>query len=653
MIATHPTGRAAINRAVRERFRRHCRPRPKLSMADWSERYVTLPTSTTRQSGRLRLAVAPYLREVMNAISDPRTQRVTFIAPSQSAKTTFVIVVVLYFGHQEPSPQLVVQPTLSMAEDFSKGRLTPTVEASPELAGLFGKPRSRDSNNTILSKQYAGGQLDIAGANSPSGLASRPKRVILFDEVDRYPEEAGDEGDPMSIGEARTRSFQRKRKLVVVTSPTDEPEQDADGRWWGSRGWREYLAGTREVWEEPCPQCDQYQVLTFDRLKFEPEPDGDGVVRESVHYPCVHCGHEITEADRPLMRAKGRFRQTREGASLEHRSFHVQGLSAAFALWDELAAEFRKKKNDPVTLKTFLNTALGLVWKDRRVENQKDLLVQRARRYDGLAEDQEIAFDVPREVAVLTAGVDVQHDRLEVSLWGWGVGQQSWFVTHEIIHGDPTQPLVWEHLDEWRKLKWRHETGAMLKIAAMAVDAGDGNMQKHVVSWCAPRLGEQVFAIKGASDPSAPITPRTPKKVKGGRLYLIGVNALTERWHRRLHMPEGSHGPGYVNLNHRATEAFVKQLLGMERKYDPKTRRRRWVPRKNTRVEGGDCANYALGSLMLAYPRDEQLPALLKKVHADADRGSQPDEPVAVAVPLPKPGKKQNWVGRPRRGPWL
>jgi phage terminase large subunit GpA-like protein len=639
-----------MNEAVRARFRRHCRPKPKLTMSEWAERYVVLPSATTRQAGKLRLAVAPYLRTVMDAISDPRTQRVTFIAPSQSAKTTFGIVVVLYFAHQEPSPQLVVQPTISMAEDFSKGRLTPTVEASPDLNGIFGVPRSRDSNNTMLSKQFAGGQLDIAGANSPAGLASRPKRVVMYDEVDRYPEEAGNEGDPISIGEARTRSFQRTRKIIIVTSPTDEPVQDADGRWSGSRGWREYLEGTREVWEEPCPHCGEYQVLTFDRLKYGDPGDG-AVDPETVYYPCVVCERPITEEHRPQMRARSRFRQTRDGASLSHRSFHVQGLSAAFALWDELATEFRKKKNDPVTLKTFLNTALGVVWKDVRAENQKDLLLTRAKRYDGQSDDVELAFDVPRDAGVLTAGVDVQHDRLEVSLWAWGVGQQAWLVTHEILHGDPTQPLVWERLDEWRTLKWTHESGAKLPITAMAVDAGDGNMANHVYRWCAPRLGEQVFAVKGHNSPTAPLTPRVPTKVKPGRLYMIGVNGLTERWYRRLNMPEGSHGPGYVHLNHRATEEFVKQLLGMERKWDPKTRKRRWLPRKNTRVEASDCANYALAALLLS-TRDEQLAAMVRRSQEETTRPAGAAKAHGIPTPVPqKPAKP--WIPKKKRGNWL
>lgn len=649
MMLTHPTGREAMNEAVRMRFRRHCRPKPKLSMSEWAERYVVLPSSTTRQAGRLRLAVAPYLREVMDAISDPRTQRVTFIAPSQSAKTTFGIVVVLYYAHQEPSPQLVVQPTITMAEDFSKGRLTPTVEASSDLAGLFGVPRSRDSNNTILSKQYAGGQLDIAGSNSPAGLASRPKRVLFFDEVDRYQEEAGNEGDPISIGEARTRSFQRTRKIIIVTSPTDDPVQDADGRWTGSRGWREFLSGTREVWEEPCVHCGTFQVLTFDRLRYLEDAAADAVNPESVYYPCVACGEHLTEADRPQMRARARFRQTRADASPVHRSFHVQGLSAAFALWDELASEFTKKKNDPVTLKTFLNTGLGVVWKDVRAENQKDLLLARARRFDGGAADTDPEFEIPRDAGVLTIGVDVQHDRLEATLWAWGVGQQAWSIIHVVLHGDPTQPAVWQQLDEWRKLKWKHESGAMLSVTAVAVDAGDGNMANHVYRWCAPRLGDQVFAVKGHNSPTAPLTPRVPTKVKPGRLYMIGVNGLTERWYRRLNMLEGSHGPGYVHLSHRATEEYVKQLLGMERKYDPRSRRRRWVPRKNTRVEAADCANYALAALLLS-TRDEQLAPAVKRINEEGVRLQNPDAPVAPVPVVHKPAKA--WLPH-KRGSWL
>lgn len=636
--ATHPTAVRALNAATRSRFAQHCRPKPRLSLSEWAERHVVLPSETTHRAGTLRLAVTPYLREVMDAVSDRRTQQVTFIAPSQSAKTTFVIAVALYFVHQEPAPILIVQPTVEMAEDFSKTRLTPTINASPAIAPLFPPPRSRDSTNTIRSKHAGASHLDMAGANSPAGLASRPKRVVLLDEVDRYPDEAGSEGDPFSIAYARTRSYQRARKVVAITSPTDEPVQDADGRWHGSRGWREYLGGTREVWQQQCPKCGHWQVLQFKRLEWETT---DGVLdRASLHYPCEACNHPIREQDRPTM--AGRFHATRPEAGPRHRSFHLTGLSAGFALWDELAAEYLARKGDPSLYKTFVNTALGEVWRDTRIETQKDALRARAKRYAPNGAD----WQVPREGAILTAGVDVQHDRLELVVRAWGTGEESWLVERAILRGDTSQPHVWATLEQYRtERSWKHELGARLRIRAMCVDAGDGAYARTVYHYCAPRLAEHVYAIKGSSQLDAPLIPRKFTKVKPGRLYLLGVNGLTERIYRRLAMP--APGAGYLHLNEYADDDYVTQLLSEVRKRDPKTGRRRWVLRANARNEVLDCEKYALAALLLG---PVPVASLAEEVTRVADEGSATAAP-RHAAPKPTPARG-GWLP-PRRGGWL
>jgi phage terminase large subunit GpA-like protein len=637
MIATHPSARRAINEAARRVWRQRVRPRPRLTGSEWVERFLVLPSSTTRQAGRVRLSVTPYLRDVLDAVTDRHVQQVTFIAPSQSAKTTFVLAVMGYYIHQEPSPTLAVQPTVEMAEDFSKGRFTPTLEASPALRKLIAAPRSRQSANTILSKQYPGGQADFAGANSPAGLASRPKRLVLFDEVDRYPAEAGTEGDPIKIGVARTTSYQRSRKIVVITSPTDEPEEAPDGRWYGSRGWREYVKGSMEVWEVACPACGHWQVLDFDRLRWEAE--GDTVDRESVHYPCASCEHPIRDSNRPAM--PGRWRATNPSADPTHRSFHLEGLSAAFALWDELAKEFREVNKDPVLFKTFVNTKLGRLWKDRRIEGLKDALRARAKRY--APDGQEWA--VPREAALLTAGVDVQHDRLELVVRAWGVGEESWLVERAILRGDTSQPHVWATLEEYRAGRtWKHELGARLRIRAMCVDAGDGSHAKRVYDYCAPRRSDGVYAVKGHGEFSAPILPRKPTVVKPGKLWVIGVNAITERIYRRLNMTERA--AGYLHLNEYADDDYVSQLLSEERVTDPKTRKRRFVPRRGTRNEVLDCEKYAYAALHLSPVPIASLAAEVDRVAAE---GEATQAPVPVVTTTPPPARS-SWVGGTRGG---
>lgn len=635
---SHPLAIAALNRVSRERSRRSIRPRPRLTGSEWTEQYLVLPSETTRQAGRVRLAVTPYMADWLDAATDRHVRQVTIITPSQSGKTTFVIALCGYYVHQEPAPFLVVQPTVEMAEDFSKGRFTPTFAASPALRDAIAPPRSRYSANTILSKQFAGGQADFAGANSPAGLASRPKKMVLFDEVDRYPMEAGSEGDPIAIGTARTVSYQRTGKVIVISSPTDEPEQAPDGRWYGSRAWREYTKGTMEVYEAACPACGHWQVLDFDRLVWDKTELGTPDVA-TIRYPCAACDHVIRERDRRQLAY--RWRATNPTADGTHRSFHLEGLAAAFAMWDALVPEFAEVAKDPVRLKTFVNTKLGRLWKDRRIEGLKDALRARATRYapDGAE------WQVPREAALLTAGADVQHDRIELVVRAWGVGEESWLIERAIIRGDTSQPHVWAALEEYRTGRtWRHELGARLKIRAMAVDAGDGTHSAKVYAYCAPRASEHVRAVKGHTDYAAPILPRKPTPVKPGKLWVIGVNAITERLYRRLNMTERA--AGYLHLNEYADDDYVTQLLSEERVVDPKTRKRRFVVRRGARNEVLDCEKYAYAALHLG---PIPIASLAQEVDRIAAEGAATAAPAPIA-PAPRPSGA--WLP-PTRGSWL
>ena len=644
MIA-HPEGRGAVNRSTRARFARHCRPLPRLTGSQWAERYRVLSPEATRQHGVWRNDVVPYLAEIMDAVTDPRIQRVTVVAPSQSAKTELLLNILGFFMHQQPSPILVVQPTVDMAQDFSKLRLAPMLRDSPVLRDMVAPARSRDSNNTILSKQYPGGQLDIVGANSPAGLAARPKRVVFLDEVDRFPESAGAEGDPFDIAYARTRSYQHARKIIAVSSPTFEPVQDTSGRWSGSRIWREFQSGTQEVRELPCPQCGTYQPMEFDALHWDRVDDRGPVVPSSVYWLCAACKYHASPGEKVAMAAKGVWRATSTSLDPVHRSFRVHGLVAAFALWPELAQEFVDKHRDPVRLQTFVNTALGECWKDREVENQAGGIRARALRYDGGTDDEPVRFHVPREAGVITAGVDVQHDRLEIVVRAWGVGEQSWLVETAVLRGDTSQSTLWAELDTFRKSRtWRHESGAPMTIQSMAIDAGDGTHAKIVYAFCAPRLAERVYAVKGSTNPAAPLIPNKPTKVKPGRLYLIGVNGLTEALYRRLSMP--TPGPGYLHFNAYADDDYVTQLLSMERHIDPLTRRRSWRVRRNVRNEKHDCENYAYAALLLGPV--SLIEHEVTRVNAEGERlksGTSAPEPVAAAA-----SSDSSWLGRARGG---
>ncbi|MFN8995493.1 MAG: phage terminase large subunit family protein [Pseudomonadota bacterium] len=615
-------------------------------MSQWAERYRVLSPEATANHGPWRNDIAPYLVAVMDALSDRETQEVTFVAPSQSGKSEVLLNAMGYFMHQEPSPMIVVQPTTETGEAFSKDRIAPMLRDCAVLGRLVGPARSRDSQNTISSKSYAGGQLDIVGSNAPSGLAMRPKRFVALDERDRHSANAGGEGDVKRIVYARTRSYQRRRKIYEVSSPTDEET---------SLVWPSYLEGTQEVYEVPCPSCGVFQTLTFERLKWALDTAGK-VEPSSVHYECAACAVKIPPTKRGAMLRAGRWTATAVPRVPHKRSFWLHGLCAAFALWEEVAQEFvsANSQSDPakraLQLRAFFNTTLGVLYKDQQAETQKQTLLARARRYDGGSGDDPVVFHVPRDAGVLTAGVDVQHDRLEVIVRAWGVGETSWLIERAILRGDTQQPAVWHQLDTYRQERtWKHESGGALTIRSMTIDAGDGAMAKRVYEFCAPRLYQHVYAIKGSSNETAPLIPAKPTKVKPGRLYVCGVNGAMDVFSRRLNAD--TVGTGYVHLNDYASEDYVTQVLSMRRTINPKTRKRRWEATPGVRNEAADCEVYAYLALLLGPVPVASLAGEVARVNADGEKRQTPTPDPVTPTPAPTPKPTGTWL--PRRRGWM
>jgi phage terminase large subunit GpA-like protein len=639
---THALGREALNRVTRERFRRHCRPLPRLTMSQWAEKYRVLSPEATANHGPWLNTMVPYLPEIMDAVSDRTTQEIVVVSPSQAAKTELILNAIGYFIHQEPSPMLCVQPTVETAESFSKDRVAPMIRDCGALNALVAPARSRESNNTILSKSYAAGQLDMTGANAPSGLAMRPKRVILLDERDRHPRSAGTEGDVKAIARARTRSFQRRRKIVEVSSPTSAEE---------SLIWPSYLEGTQEVYEVPCYDCGHWQTLHFDRLKWQ--IDGAGKVDPvSVAYECAACEYRMPAREKGALLRAGRWTSTADARVPHKRSFHIHGLVAAFALWEEVAQEFvtANGQKDPAMraemLRAFFNTTLGELYRDQTAETVKSTVLARAKRYDSADDLAPITWHVPRDAAILTAGVDLQHDRGEIVVRAWGVGETSWLVERAILRGDTSQPEWWARLEDFRTTRrWTHERGALMAIRSLAIDAGDGTHSKAVYTYCASRLAFHVYAIKGSSNPTAPMVPSKPTKVKPGRLYILGVHAIMDRLYRRLGMDEV--GPGYLHLNQHADDDYVTQLLSMRRRIDEKTRKRKWEATPGVRNEVADCETYAYAALLLGPVPVASLAAEVDRVNADGQsRTATKPEPPTPTPPRPT----GTWI--PRRKGW-
>lgn len=499
---------------------------------------------------------------------------------SQIGKTEILNNILGYYVHQDPSPILFIQPTLEMAESWSKDRLAPMIRDSEALTGLFKDPKSRDSDNTLLHKKFTGGHLTMAGANSPSSLASRPIRIVLLDEEDRYPASAGSEGDPGSLAQKRTTTFWN-RLLVSASTPTIEGESKIDARYQQSDQRRYYV---------PCPECDTFQVLRWAQVKF----DKKNV--DATHYECEECQAKLHDKDKIQMLAQGEWRA--EAAFNGIAGFHISELYSPWVRWSEMVGNFLKAKRLPETLKVWVNTSLGETWKEATEGIDPSGLLKRKENWGRVA---------PDGVVVITAGVDVQDDRLEAEVIGWGVGQESWSLQYHVLHGDPAQQKVWDALDQVLTQTIRSSDKRTLNIAAACVDTG-GHHTQAVYGYCKAREHQRVYAIKGASQIGKPLASKFSRANKlRVKLFSIGTDTAKQMIYSRLklHQP----GPGYCHFPAEYPEEYFQQLTAerIQTKFINGHPTRIWVLTKGKRNEVLDCRVYGLAALHILNPNLERL----------------------------------------------
>ena len=377
-------------------------PPPDLSVSEWADLYRRLSSESSAEPGRWRTDRAPYQRKIMDQINNPEVETIILMTSSQVGKTEIILNTIGYHIDYDPAPIMVMQPTVEMANTFSKTRLAPMLRDTPALKGKVADPKSRNSGNTILEKSFPGGVVVMVGANAPAGLASRPIRILLADEVDRFPVSAGTEGDPLSLAEKRTTTFYNRKKIFVST-PTIKGV---------SRIEKAYESSSQEHWCLSCPSCGEYQPLKWGQIKFEYDKVKDKV--ESVDYVCKHCGAMHTEIE--WKASKGTWKADNPNSKV--KGFHLNELASPWKRWEEIVEDFiEAKKNGVETLQVWVNTSLGETWEEKGVGVESDDLLNRREEY---------GCEVPNEVAVLTAGVDVQDNRLEYEIVGWGPGNESW-----------------------------------------------------------------------------------------------------------------------------------------------------------------------------------------------------------------------------------
>lgn len=508
----------------------------------------------------------------MDACSDPNIKQVVIMSGAQLGKSEALLNIIGYHIEHDPSPILLMQPTVEMAQSFSKDRITSGLLATtPSLRGKVKDPRARDSGNTTLHKTFPGGALSMVGANSPAGLASRPIRVVLCDEVDRYPISAGEEGDPVALATKRAMTFWN-RKIVLVSTPTEKG---------ASRIESAYSESDQRKYFVPCPHCDHMQTLRWSQVQWEDKNPN------TAAYYCEECGAAWSDVQRHKAVSNGEWIASASFSGVA--GFHISSLYSPWVSITDAVDDFLKSKRDPMRLKTWVNTFLGETWEDQGEQVDEHDLMDRA---------EDWGDELPEEVLLLTAGVDVQDDRLEIEIVGWGRGEESWSINYRTIYGDPSTADLWMQLDEHLKQSFTHPTHGDMSIRSTCIDSG-GHYTQQVYNYCRVRAGNRIYAIKGVGGEGKPIVGRPSKNNIGKiNLFPVGVDTAKELIYSRLKID--TLGEGYCHFpTGRSTEYFL--MLTAEKKvlkYFKGRPRREWQ-KIRTRNEALDCRVYATAALAL------------------------------------------------------
>ena len=481
---------------------------PTLKISEWADKYRRLSPESSAEAGQWRTDRAEYQRGILDAFNNPNIERIVVMTSSQVGKTEILLNAIGYYIDQNPSPMLCVQPTLAMGQAFSKDRLAAMIRDSDKLKDSVKDARSRDSGNTTMHKAFAGGHISIVGSNSASGLASRPIRILLMDEVDRYETSAGSEGSPISLAIARTKTFWN-RKIFMCSTPTvkgisaiEDAFEESDQRYY----------------HVPCPECNHKQVLKWKNVVWDDEKP------ETANYACDGCGAVISESKKQWMIKNGEWIATKPTNKVA--GFHISELYSVWSTWADMAKNFLEAKKNPEMLKTWINTALGESWEEQGDAVDHETLLSRRLNYD--------FTNIPEDVLVLTAGCDVQKDRIELQLVGWGKDYLAYVCDYKIFWGDPNSQNVWSDLDAYLKKRFKTDTDRIIPISCTTIDSG-GHHTNMVYQFTKPRQGRRVFAIKGLSTSGKPIANRPTFVGKNKAvLYGVGTDSAKEAVFARL-----------------------------------------------------------------------------------------------------------------------
>ena len=577
-------------------------PPPRETISEWTDKH------RYTDDGKYYVDTAAYQRGPMEALSDPMVEEVIMMTSAQIGKTEIILNTIGRYAHREPCSIMWLLPSLTMAKQVTKSRLEPMFEVTPALRGILADKRKRDGKNSFDFKKFPGGELIMAGANSPVSLSSFPIRILLGDEIDRWGKLIKSEGDILMLARKRTTRYASNKKIFLVSTPTEKGE---------SRIEPAYIETNQQQYWVPCPHCGGFQTLKFRHLKFEYDKEAikgltqgadeaeefdwkRKAIAEHIHawFVCEHCGAVIEHEDKYDMVQSGEWR-AKFPKIVKRQGFHIWQAYSPFVTWAETAAEFLYATGYPDRMRVFTNTVLGELYEEKGQGLEDVPLMERREKYPA---------KLPEKIEVVTVGVDVQGDRLECEIIGWAADGENWSLDYRVLWGNTQLLETYEQLEYVWELEWLRQDGVLLAVDALGIDVGYNPSEKGntedvdsnvIYDWVesASKL-HRVFAVKGSSTRVEGVVKWTRAGKRRLKLWLVDGEQIKDVVLKRLRIEPGNPGSSHFPLHYE--KPYFMMLTAEEKKL--KAGRRVWM-KVRERNEAVDTRQYAYASMLILKPK--------------------------------------------------
>ena len=628
---------AAVLAAIRRAAVNLIPPKDMLP-SEWAQENVRIPVGNAIP-GPIDFDNAPYQRGMLDAIKIPGIRRIDYMTGAQLGKTTVQQCITGYFIAHEPRSQILVQPTQGDVQTFLETKLRPMLDANPAIADKMAKQRGREGVNNSRIISYVGGWLMFSWAGSPKTLRGRSAPITQADEVDGM--DATPEGDPVELLSQRAATFGDQALNTRSSTPTIKG---------ASRIETGFEEGDQRRYYVACPDCDEPQYFKWQNVRWEGrvstsvkewEQDlNQDHKPETALYCCEHCGTLWDDGQRiaAIRNAEKQGHGWKAAKPFKgHASFHAPEMLSTFRRLRDIVQSYLDKiaVGD---IQSFQNVSLAETFEETGEKADPTTLQGRAEAEGWL----QTEFQVPAGGVYITAGIDMQNDRLEVEIVAWGIAEESWSVDYRVLWGDTLQQDVWDDLDELLAEEFTHESGALLPISSAVLDTGGtaGHTQR-AYEYAKGKTGRRLFAGKGQGGWGIPIV-QSPQRRQSGKqrrkvdLFIVGVDEAKLIVMRRL--AQSKPGPGYCHVPADRDAEWYKQITAekLVTRYVKGQPVRSWEKPDKARNEALDCRNYAYAALKITLPNLKKIAERLKSVSREDWAKKTAEKAVKIAEALKK-----------------